>query len=40
MEVAVRGEEVQRTGGERLCQVMQEQPAKHRRQHRDRQKES
>jgi hypothetical protein len=40
MEVVVRGEEVQRTGGERLRQVMQKQAAKHRRQHRDRQKET
>ena len=40
MEVAVRGEEIQRAGGERLCEVVQEQAAKHRRQHRDRQKKS
>ena len=39
MEVAVRGEEMQRTSGECLRQVMQEQTSKHRRQHRDRQKE-
>jgi hypothetical protein len=38
MEVAVRGEEIQRAGGERLREVVQEQAAKHRRQHRDRQK--
>ena len=29
MEVAVRGEELQVTGGERLLQVMQEQASKH-----------
>jgi hypothetical protein len=38
--VAVRGEKFQRAGGERLRQVTQEQASKHRRQHRDRQKES
>jgi hypothetical protein len=40
LEVVVRGEEVQRAGGERLRQVTQEQASEHRRQHRDRQKES
>ena len=29
MEVAVLGEEVQRTGGERLLQIVQEQAAEH-----------
>src|SRR5450755_19805 len=40
MEVAVRGEEVQRAGGECLLQVMQEQAPEHPRQHSDGQKES
>jgi hypothetical protein len=31
MEVAVRGEEIQRTGGESFHQVVQEQSPKHRR---------
>ena len=39
MEVAVRGEEVQLTGGERLLQVVQEQAPEHPRQHPDRQEE-
>ena len=39
MQVAVRGEEFQRAGGERLRQVTQEQASKHRRQHRDRKEE-
>ena len=39
MEVAVRGEEIQRTGGESFHQVVQEQSPKHARQHLDREKE-
>ena len=35
----MRGEEVQLTGGERLLQVVQEQPPEHPRQHPDRQEE-
>ena len=39
MQVAVRGEEVQLAGGERLLEVMQEQASEHPRQHPDRQEE-
>ena len=40
LQLAVRGEEVQLAGGERLLQVVQEQAPKHPRQHPDRQEEA
>ena len=39
MEMTMFGEEVQRAGGERILQIVQEQPPKHPRQHPDRQEE-
>jgi hypothetical protein len=39
MEMTMFGEEVQRADGERILQIVQEQPSKHPRQHPDRQEE-